>query len=104
MAPLPHSSFLDDDQWETLLRSIADDYCTPILGPEVNTGTLLQREKIAQRLSRISGVYPSLFHTSQLRPTFPPGPKLSQAQAWSYVRCSPIQSVCAPGSLSGRST
>jgi len=50
------------------------------------------------------GADPSLFHTSQLSQTFPTGPKLSQAQARSHIRCSPSQTVCAPGSLLGRST
>jgi hypothetical protein len=39
------------------------------------------------------GVTPSLFHTSQLRLTLAPGPKLSQAQARSYMRWSPIHTV-----------
>ena len=36
---------------------------------------------------------PSLFHTTQRPLILAPGPKLSQAQARSYIRCSPIQMV-----------
>jgi|GEM_PF-4677973 len=56
--PPANSTFLGEDQWETLLDSISGDYCTPILGPEVNTGALLQREQIAQQLSRDTHGYP----------------------------------------------
>src|SRR5207244_3055969 len=53
-----NSTFLDDDQWETLLDSISGDWCTPILGPEINPGALLQREQIAQQLCRDAPGYP----------------------------------------------
>ena len=46
----------------------------------------------------------SLFLTSQLRPFFAVGPKVSQAQARSYILWRPIQVVCVPGSFSERST
>lgn len=45
-------AFLSETQWETLLESINGDWCTPILGPEVNTGALLKREQLARELCR----------------------------------------------------
>ncbi|MGA2496387.1 MAG: hypothetical protein ABSH20_01515, partial [Tepidisphaeraceae bacterium] len=47
---------------------------------------------------------PSLFHTSHPARAVPSGPKVSHAHARSYMRCRPIQTVCGPGSLLGRST
>jgi hypothetical protein len=48
-------SLLEQEDWDTLLGSIAGDaegdYCTPILGPEACDGTLDLRKKIAQALA-----------------------------------------------------
>jgi len=49
------------------------------------------------------GDCPSLLPTSHVTRIFACGPNVSQAHARSYIRWSPIQTVCGPGSLSGRS-
>jgi len=49
------------------------------------------------------GVVHSLLPTSHVTRIFACGPNVSQAHARSYIRWSPIQTVCGPGSLSGRS-
>ncbi len=46
---------------------------------------------------------PSLLPTSQPPPVFASGPNVSHAQARSCIRWRPIQTVCVPGSLFGRS-
>jgi hypothetical protein len=58
MPVISNPAFLSDTQWETLLESINGDWCTPILGPEVNTGALLHRERLAQELCRDTRGYP----------------------------------------------
>jgi len=49
------------------------------------------------------GAFASLLPTSHVTRIFACGPNVSQAHARSYIRWSPIQTVCGPGSLSGRS-
>ena len=47
---------------------------------------------------------PSLYYIPFSVRSFASGPKASQAQAKSYIRCRPIQIVWGPGWLSGAST
>ena len=79
-----------------LLGAIAAGFLPVAEYPEIQPPTV-----------RVTANYPganaSLFYTSQPSRIFAPGPKQSHAQARSYMRCRPIQSVCTPGSLCGRS-
>lgn len=41
-------SGLDEKDWKLLLQRIADGKCTPLIGPEISSGTLPSRQDIAQ--------------------------------------------------------
>src|SRR5882762_4964570 len=46
------AQFLEENAWETLLKSIHKGWCLPILGPEVCQGTLALRAQIARDLAQ----------------------------------------------------
>jgi hypothetical protein len=58
MPPANQPVFLDEDRWDMLLDSVVNDWCTPILGPEVSAGALKRRAQIAQQLCRETPGFP----------------------------------------------
>ena len=58
MAPDTTIRFMSEPDWETLLQSVHEGWCTPILGPEVSVGVLRARAEIARRFAVRQEAYP----------------------------------------------
>jgi hypothetical protein len=86
--------FLGNDpaQWHTHISTFARVEYQNVY-PGINLDYYGRQGQLEYDFVVAPGADPSLFHTSQLLRIFACGPKLSQAQARSYIRCSPIQSV-----------